>query len=144
MQHSMLKPIEIVFYHLKHEFHQVSWSWISREANCAADAAVKLAKERLCSVNWTNCTSTNLHLNDLQQWWSPWLPLNLLSMYFGVSWSTLLHVCWSFDIVLAVFIFFFPWLYLSAFGARFAIDEFQTKIIIKQIRANRKFFIVKL
>ncbi|KAK9932560.1 hypothetical protein M0R45_019793 [Rubus argutus] len=50
------------FHRLKHEFHQVSWSWISREANRAADAAAKLAKVRLCTVNWTNCPPTSIVL----------------------------------------------------------------------------------
>lgn len=50
------------FHRLKNEFHHISWSWISREANRAADAAAKLAKVRLCTVNWTNCPPTSIIL----------------------------------------------------------------------------------
>ena len=50
------------FHRLKNEFQHISWSWISREANRAADAAAKLAKERLCTLYWTNGPPTSLQL----------------------------------------------------------------------------------
>lgn len=42
------------FHQLKSSFNRINWCWISREANRAADAAAKLAKMGLCSVDW-NC-----------------------------------------------------------------------------------------
>ena len=39
---------------LQRRFSTVSWFWINREANRAADAAAKLGKRRLCISDWTS------------------------------------------------------------------------------------------
>ncbi|XP_024155909.1 uncharacterized protein LOC112163876 [Rosa chinensis] len=53
-------PFLIEFHHIRHLLSSVSWNWISREANRAADAAAKLAKSRLCTEVWVNIPPTSL------------------------------------------------------------------------------------
>jgi ribonuclease HI len=53
-------PILIEFHRLRALLNNVSWRWISREANRAADAAAKLAKLRLCTEVWVNGPPTCL------------------------------------------------------------------------------------
>ncbi|XP_062007057.1 uncharacterized protein LOC133724370 [Rosa rugosa] len=52
-------PFLIEFHRIHHLLSSVSWNWISREANRAADAAAKLAKSRLCIEVWVNIPLTS-------------------------------------------------------------------------------------
>lgn len=47
-------PFLTEFHRLRAALCNVSWRWISRQANRAADAAAKLAKSRLCTDVWVN------------------------------------------------------------------------------------------
>lgn len=48
------------FHRLRNLLCNVSWHWISRQANRATDAAAKLAKSRLYNVSWVDRPPTSL------------------------------------------------------------------------------------
>ena len=55
-------PFLCEFHRLKMSFQGISWTWVTREANRAADAAAKLAKLRLCMDDWTANPPTSISI----------------------------------------------------------------------------------